>query len=187
VLATTLDFTGAAFLNGPRAYSPAISRLRLRTTTATDLEWDLDYDSKTGRINSSNVFAGLRLVNYYLGIGDFKLQVFQPPTSTSSVVGAVAQYQSSITNYNQLRLLFTYGSPLRKGLSFGSNAGYDFVQGALQFGGIESNYNWDCCGISAEYRRYALGSVRNENQYLFSFTLAGVGTAGNLRRAVRIF
>ena len=94
---------------------------------------------------------------------------------------------TAITNYNQLRLLFTYGNPLRTGFSIGTNAGYDFVQGALQFGGIESSYNWDCCGLSAEYRRYALGSVRNENQYLFSFTLAGVGTAGNLKRAVRIF
>jgi len=180
VLTTTLDFTGASFLNGPRAYSPVISRLRLRTTSATDVEWDLDYDTKTGRINSSNVFAGYRHDNLYVGVGDFKLQVLQTPTSNENISAA-------ITNYNQLRFLFTYGSPIHKGFSFGSNAGYDFVQSAIQFGGIEANYNWDCCGLSAEYRRYALGSVRNENQYLFSFTLAGVGTAGNLRRAVRIF
>jgi LPS-assembly protein len=180
VLTTTLDFTGTAFLDGPRDYSPVISRLRLRTTSATDFEWDLDYDTKTGRINSSNVFAGYRHDNYYVGIGDFKLDVLQTPTSTENIAAA-------ITNYNQLRFLFTYGSPTRKGFSFGANAGYDFVQSAVQFGGIETNYNWDCCGVSAEYRRYALGSVRNENQYLFSFTLAGVGTAGNLRRAVRIF
>ncbi len=180
VLATTLDFTGAAFLDGPRDYSPVISRLRLRTTSATDFEWDLDYDTKTGRINSSNVFAGYRHDNFYAGVGEFKLDVLQTPTSPGNIAAA-------ITSYNQLRFLFTYGSPIRKGFSFGANAGYDFVQSAVQFGGMEANYNWDCCGISAEYRRYALGSVRNENQYLFSFTLAGVGTAGNLRRAVRIF
>jgi LPS-assembly protein len=181
VLDTTLDFTGAAFLQGPRYYSPLISRLRLRTTSATDIEWDIDYDTKTGRINSSNLFAGYRHRNYYFGIGDFKLKVLDAPvTSTQNVTAAV-------TNYNQMRLLFTYGSPNGRGVSFGSNAGYDFVQSAVQFGGAEVNYNWDCCGVSAEYRRYALGSVRNENQYLFSFTLAGVGTAGNLRRAVRIF
>lgn len=199
VLATTLDFTGAAFLDGPRDYSPVISRLRLRTSSATDIEWDLDYDSKTGRINASNVFAGYRRGNHYFGVGDFKLQVLQPPTSTQNIAAAVASAHPSACsqnpvarnlatcNYNQLRLLWTYGSPLRKGLSFGANSGYDFVENALQFGGIESNYNWDCCGVSAEYRRYALGSVRNENQYLFSFTLAGIGTAGNLRRAARIF
>jgi LPS-assembly protein len=187
VLATTLDFTGTAFLEAPRAYSPVISRLRLRTTSATDFEWDLDYDTKTGRINSSNLFAGYRRGNLYFGAGDFRLRVLPTPNAPQPAVTSAENIAAAVTNYNQLRLLFTYGSPTRKGLSFGANSGYDFAQSALQFGGIESNYNWDCCGISAEYRRYALGSVRNENQYLFSFTLAGVGTAGNLRRAVRIF
>ncbi len=181
VLITTLNFTGTAFLNGPRDYSPVISRLRLRTTSATDFEWDLDYDPKAGRINSSDVFAGYRHDNYYFSVGEFKLNVLQPPVTSSENVAA------AVTNYNQLRFLFTYGNPGRRGFSFGADGGYDFMQSALQFGGVEANYNWDCCGFSAEYRRYALGSVRNENQYLFSFTLAGVGTAGNLRRAVRIF
>ena len=181
VLTTTLNLTGTAFLDGPRDYSPIISRLRLRTTSATDLEWDLDYDTKTGRVNSSNLFAGYRRDNVYVGIGAFKLNVLDAPVTSPTNVAA------AVTNYNQLRFLFTYGNPSRKGLSFGANGGYDFVQNAIQFGGVEANYNWDCCGFSAEYRRYALGSVRNENQYLFSFSLAGVGTAGNLRRAVRIF
>jgi LPS-assembly protein len=180
VLTTTLDFSGTAFLDGPRDYSPVISRLRLRTTSATDVEWDLDYDTKTGRINSSNVFAGYRHDNYYFGIGDFKLNVLSAPTSVENVTQAV-------TDFNQLRFLFSYGSPTRRGFGLAANAGYDFVQGNVQFGGVEATYNWDCCGFSAEYRRYDLGSVRNENQYLFSFTLAGVGQAGNLRRAVRIF
>lgn len=180
VLTTTLDFTGTAFLDGPRDYSPVISRLRLRTTSATDVEWDLDYDTKTGRINSSNVFAGYRHNNYYVGVGDFKLYVLPSVTSVENVTQAV-------TNFNQMRFLFTYGSPTRRGFGLGANAGYDFVQSTTQFAGVEATYNWDCCGISAEYRRYDLGSVRNENQYLFSFTLAGVGQAGNLKRAVKIF
>ena len=201
VLTTTLDLSGTAFLDGPRNYSPVISRLRLRTTSATDVEWDIDYDTKTGRINSTNVFAGYRHDNYYFGIGEFKLNLLQgpatPPANVSAArpnfdrvrgaVTATSSVAAAVTDFNQMRLLFTYGNPSRRGLSVGANAGYDFVQDALQFGGIETSYNWDCCGVSAEYRRYALGSVRNENQYLFSFTLAGVGTAGNLKRAVRIF
>jgi LPS-assembly protein len=181
VLTTSLDFTGAAFLDGPRDYSPVISRLKLRTTSATEVEWDIDYDTKNGRINSSNVFAGYRHGDIYMGIGDFKLNALDGPVTSGANVTA------AVTNYNQLRFLLTYGDPARKGFSLGANGGYDFVQSAIQFGGVEANYNLDCCGFSAEYRRYALGSVRNENQYLFSFSLAGVGTAGNLRRAVRIF
>ena len=88
---------------------------------------------------------------------------------------------------NQVRLLMGFGGPTRRGLSAGANAGYDFIQNALQYGGIQSSYNWDCCGLSVEYRRLALGSVRNENQYSFNFTLAGVGQAGNLKHSERIF
>ena len=59
--------------------------------------------------------------------------------------------------------------------------------GSLQYAALQTSYNWNCCGISVEYRKYELGSVRNENAYRFNFTLANIGTAGNLRRAERLF
>ncbi len=86
-----------------------------------------------------------------------------------------------------MRLLLGYGDPTKRGLSAGVNSGYDYIQNALQYGGIQASYNWDCCGLSVEYRRLALGAVRNENQYSFNFTLAGVGAAGNLKHSERIF
>jgi LPS-assembly protein len=41
--------------------------------------------------------------------------------------------------------------------------------------------------LSFEYRRFSLGSVRNENQYRFAFTLANIGSFGNLKRQERLF
>jgi len=41
--------------------------------------------------------------------------------------------------------------------------------------------------VSLEYRRFALGSVRNENQFRFIFSLANVAAIGNLRRQERLF
>jgi LPS-assembly protein len=38
-----------------------------------------------------------------------------------------------------------------------------------------------------EFRRYALGTVRRENQYRFSFNLANVGAFGNLKRQERLY
>jgi len=73
------------------------------------------------------------------------------------------------------------------GLSAAASAGLDLQLDTVQYGAVQTNYNWDCCGVSIEYRRFSLGSARNENQYRFNFTLAGVGTAGNLRRAERLF
>jgi LPS-assembly protein len=52
---------------------------------------------------------------------------------------------------------------------------------------VELAYNWDCCGMSVEYRRFSLASVRNENQYRFTFSLANIGSFGNLRRGERLF
>jgi LPS-assembly protein len=57
----------------------------------------------------------------------------------------------------------------------------------LQYYTVQATYNWNCCGLSFGYRRLALGSVRNEGQPMFSFTLAGVGSAGTLKQAERIY
>jgi LPS-assembly protein len=48
-------------------------------------------------------------------------------------------------------------------------------------------YNWDCCGLTVGYRRFDLGSIRNETQYLYSFTLASFGAGGNVRHANSVF
>jgi LPS-assembly protein len=179
VLTSTLELTGVAFLNGPRNASPLISRFKVRTSEHSDLEWDADYDFKTGRMDASNVFADYRRDSVFGSVGYSSLQALNP-SFTSNLA-------SQVTKYNLLRLLLGYGAPTKRGLSAAADAGYDFVQNALQYGGIQTSYNWDCCGFSVEYRRLALGSVRNENQYGFNFTLAGVGAAGNLKHSERIF
>ena len=57
----------------------------------------------------------------------------------------------------------------------------------LQFATVQTSYNWDCCGLTMEYRRYAIANVRNENLYRFVFTLANIGSFGNLRRQERLY
>jgi LPS-assembly protein len=52
---------------------------------------------------------------------------------------------------------------------------------------VQTTYNWDCCGITVEYRRFALGTIRNENQYLFTYSLANIGSFGNLLRKERLY
>ncbi len=186
VLATTLDLTGIAFLSGPRNNSPIISRLRLRTTSATDLEWDLDYNVRNGRVQGSNLLASYRVNNYFVSIGDARLfnvtpQVARLPSAPNP------NSTSTLTGFNQLRLATAYGSPTKHGISAGANLGYDFTLNQRQYLGLQAGYNRDCCGLAFEMRRYSLGVVRNDTQYLFSFTLAGVGSAGSLRPVLRVF
>ena len=52
---------------------------------------------------------------------------------------------------------------------------------------MQTSYNWDCCGLSVEYRRFFLGLVRNENQFRVAFSLTNVGAFGNLRRQERLY
>jgi LPS-assembly protein len=179
VLTSTLDFTGVAFLSGPRNNSPLISRFKVRTSQHMDLEWDADYDFKNHRLNASNIFADYRRDSIFGSVGYSTLQALNA-SFTSSLA-------SEVTKYNLLRLLMGYGAANKRGLSVAANAGYDFTQDALQYGGIEASYNLDCCGFAFEIRRLALGAARNENQYFFNFTLAGVGAAGNLTHSDRIF
>src|SRR5205807_6803027 len=63
---------------------------------------------------------------------------------------------------SDLRVLFGYGQPQKRGFSGASSFGFDQNQGFLQYSTAQVTHNWDCCGFSVEYRRFALGLVRNE-------------------------
>jgi LPS-assembly protein len=178
VFTTTADFTGIAFLTDARRLSPLISRLRFQATNRTEAEWDFDYDFKKGRINASTAFVNYRFGPYTIGGGAAYLQA---PSDTLPPTPAAPQA------FNQFRVLFGYGHPNKRGFSGATNLGFDANLGFLQYSAVQLAYNWDCCGFSVEYRRFALGSVRNENQFRFNFALANIGALGNLRRQEKLF
>jgi LPS-assembly protein len=178
VFTTTADFTGIAFLTNARRLSPLISRLRVQTTRRTEAEWDIDYDFKKDRINASTAFVNYRFGSYTLGGGDAYLQA---PSATLAPASTAPQA------FNQFRLLFGYGQPFKRGFSGATHLGFDANLSFLQYSAVQMAYNWDCCGLSLEYRRFALGAVRNENQFRFNFALANIGSFGNLRRQEKLF
>jgi LPS-assembly protein len=178
VFATTVDFTGIAFLTDARRLSPLISRLRFQPTNRTEAEWDIDYDFRQSRINASTAFVNYRFGLYTIGGGAAFLQA---PSSAQIPPSSVPQA------FNQFRVLFGYGQPNKRGFSGATNLGFDANLGFLQYSAAQLAYNWDCCGLSVEYRRFALGSVRNENQFRFNFALANIGAFGNLRRQEKLF
>ena len=179
VLTTTADFAGIAFLTQPRRFAPIVSLLRMRTTSNTDLQWELDYDTTTGRINASTVFSTFHFGDYFLGGSQAFLRVPGEIFVSNPIPGP--------DQFNQFRLLAGYGSPSKRGLSAAVNVGFDSTFNFVQYSAAQAAYNWDCCGASFEYRRFALGSVRNENSFRFAFTLANIGSFGNLRRQQRLF
>ena len=178
VFASTADFTGIAFLTTERNFAPIISRLRVETSPRTNTEWDLDYDTKSNRINGSTALVNYHYGQFTVGGGDALLRVLD------ATPGSLL---TSKNDFHQFRLLAGYGQFNKRGLSAAASFGFDANEGNLQYATMQTSYNWDCCGLSLEYRRFALGAVRNENIYRFSFTLANVGTFGNLRRQERLY
>jgi LPS-assembly protein len=176
VFDATLDLTGIAFLTGPRNLSPLVSRLRFEAIKNLRLEWDLDYDPKGGRLDADNVFAGYSWGPTTIGIGHTLLNAVDEKGSAASLIQS-----------QQLQPFIEIGKPNAGGFNLAANGGYDFVNGALQYAGIQAVYNWNCCGLSLGYRRFALGSVRDETQYLYSFTLANFGSVGDIRRSNTVF
>jgi len=176
VFDSTLDLTGVAFLTSPRNFAPLISRLRFEAIDNLRVEWDLDFDPKSGRLQSDNIFAGYSWGNTTVGVGHAMLNAVDENN------GAASTIQSQ-----QVQPFVSIGKQSRVGFNFAANAGYDFVQQSLQYAGVQAVYNWNCCGLTFGYRRFELGSIRDETQYLYSFTLANFGSVGDIRRSTSVF
>lgn len=193
VFTTTEALTGIAFVTQPRHLSPLVSRMRAATSSRTDTEWDLDYDFQLGRINASTLLLNYNLGPFTIGGGDAFLQIPQPTTTTSVIPseGTCTPATSTTTQptckFQQFRAALGYGGLARRGLSAAASLGFDAETRQLQFATAQTTYNWDCCGVTLEYRRYAIANVRNENLFRFTFSLANIGSFGNLRRQERLY
>jgi LPS-assembly protein len=180
VFTTTADLTGIAFLTQPRHLSPLVSRLRIETSARTDAEWDLDYDFQDNRVNASTLLANYHVGPVTVGGGDALLEI--PVQSASSSPGSPAP-----SRFNQFRAALGYGQLTKRGFSAASSFGFDAVSNSLQFVDAQTTYNWNCCGMTVEYRSYTVANVRNENLFRFTFTLANIGGFGSLRPQERLY
>jgi LPS-assembly protein len=191
VFTTSEDLTGIAFLTEPRHLSPLVSRLRVASGSRTDTEWDLDYDFQLHRVNASTLLVNYNLGQFTFGGGDAFLQIPQTSTAPSTLSGGKcgpATGNSQITcKFQQFRVALGFGGLSRRGFSAATSFGFDAETRQLQFATAQTTYNWDCCGVTLEYRRYAIANVRNENLFRFTFSLANIGSFGNLRRQERLY
>lgn len=176
VFDSTLDLSGVAFLTSPRNITPVTSRVRFEAIDNLRVEWDVDYDPRQGQLNSDNLYAGYSWGRTTVGLGHALLNAVDESRGSASTIKS-----------QQLQPFVTIGKPTGEGFNLAANGSFDFVLGQVQHAGIQAVYNWDCCGLSVGYRRFQLGSVRDETQYLYSFTLANFGSVGDIRHSNTIF
>jgi LPS-assembly protein len=170
VLTSSLDLTGFSFLNGPRNYSPVVSILRASPRPFFSVQWQADYDPLLHRLTNSMVSGTGRYKRYFATVGG----TWVKPDPVVS--GPTNQFQAQVG----------YGDPNRKGWNAAFSTIYDFRQDIQEFAIAQVTYNTECCGFSVEYRRFNFGA-RDDTSYRFSFSIANVGTFGNLRKQERLF
>jgi LPS-assembly protein len=168
VVASVADLTGYTFLDGYRHQSPIVSVFRYQSRVG--VEWRTDYDPVYHKIVNSSVNVDAHIGKYSASIGNT----------------AIRENPVLAPNSNQIRISGTYGNQSRRGWNYGVSAFYDYRIGKLEYSLAQATYNTDCCGISAQYRRFSFGA-RNENQYLVSFAVSNIATFGTLKRQERIF
>jgi LPS-assembly protein len=180
VFTTTAELTGIAFVTEPRHLSPLVSRLKVETSSRTDAEWDMDYDFQNNSVNASTLLLNYHVGQITMGGGDAILQI--PGQTITSPSGLPEP-----ARFNQFRAALGYGSANKRGFSAAGSFGFDADVNQLQSVSAQATYNWDCCGMTLEYRSYTVANVRNENLFLFSFTLANIGGFGSLRQLGRLY
>ena len=118
-------------------------------------------------MNASTAMVNYHLKAFTLGGGDAFLRA---PGETLTT-GLATPVTPEPEKFNQFRVLLGYGYPNKRGFSGAGNIGFDANLNFLQYSAVQTTYNWDCCGFSVEYRRFNLGTVRDENQFRFTFAL----------------
>jgi LPS-assembly protein len=171
VFLSPLDLTSNAFLDGPRRFSPIASIVRFHPSPGYDIEFRQDYDTEQRRLTHGGLVGNARWGQAFASVSHFFVR-------SSPVLSP---------NFNQIGFTAGYGSTARVGFNVVGTGAFDIRAGFLQYSAFQVSYNNDCCGISFEYRRFALGPVRNENQFRLAFSLANIGTFGNLKKQERLF
>ncbi len=184
VFDTTVDLTGIAFLTEPRRFSPIISRIRMQDAKS-DIQWALDYDPVLNQLNASTLFVGRRLGDsgtWYVAGGQSYMR------EPAELVPIAGQPSLGVGIYNQYRVMLQYGNISRAGLSTAVALAVDARLSYVQSAVVQTNYNWDCCGVTFEYTRWAYApTISNENAYRFSFSLSNIGTFGTIRHLQRLY
>jgi LPS-assembly protein len=164
--------TPFAFASTPRNWSPIVSDVKLTPGGPYDAESILEYDPQLQKLTTIGTLLRVKPYSeFFATVADFRLQgdpVVQPPS-------------------HQIRGIIGYGDIARKGLNLSAGLSYDILSNTLLNQFVQVSYNGGCCGLSVEYGRFNLATVRSENQFRVALILANIGTFGNLRRQERIF
>ncbi len=185
IVLAAVELTPVAFLNGPRNYSPVVSTLTLNPYPFFSIEWRTDYDPLTKHFLDQSYAINARHGKYAAAVSDTAINTNPLLLPNPNGPGTVAT-AGLVPQNNQIAFGGSYGSANRTGLNFAATVFYDELLHRRLFDFVNASYNTNCCGISFQLRNFNLG-IRQENQYLFSFQVANIGSFGSLQKQSRLF
>jgi LPS-assembly protein len=172
VFLSTIEQTGYAFLDGRRRFSPVTSTVRFLPAWNWGASVTADYDPVRHGVVNTSATLDLRRGNAFASLGESFLRS-APDLQVPS---------------NQIRGQIGYGFTNRRGFNVGATFVYDIRQSFMLYSSVQANYNFDCCGLSFEFRRFQFGAVvRDERQFRVAISFANIGTFGNLKKQERMF
>jgi LPS-assembly protein len=166
------EITPYAFLSGPRNYSPVVSFFSFSPYNFIGFEWRADYDPLRHKIIDDTFTVNVRHGNYGFSVSETAL------TNLPLLVPQAKQ-----TSFGT-----SYGNTNRRGWNAAGVVTYDVLANRVLYEFIQTSYNTNCCGFSVQIRHLPSYNVHipAQNQYLFSFSVANLGTFGSLQKQERI-
>jgi len=178
----TISLTGFAFAQG-RRLSPVVSVLKFAPFSNYDTELRADFGPNGGGVLNAGITSHLRRGPLGLSFTDFFINRTAALSTPLTPGGAL----SKLPSFHLLRTVATYGDINRKGFSGAFGLDFNFAQRIAHQVVNQVSYNFGCFALDFEYRRFALGGLRRENQFRVALSLANVGTFGNLKPRERLY
>jgi LPS-assembly protein len=182
----TLSLTGFHFIPG-RRLSPVVSDLKFAPFSHYDTELKVDLSPNGGGILDAGITSHVKYGVYGLAFTDFFINKNTYSNLLSGSTSSPSTTTTSTSSYHLLNLLATYGDFDRKGLSGAFGVNYNLVQKIAAGAVGQLSYNFGCFGLNVEYRRFSLGTIRQENVFRVAISLANVGTFGDFKPRDRLY
>ncbi|HSR52237.1 MAG TPA: LPS assembly protein LptD [Acidobacteriota bacterium] len=169
------SLTGFQYLAFARNSSPVTVLARITPLRRVSFDVRSDYDPDFNRVRNFSITGRLSVKDLYLGTTYFKTQELE--------IGTFQRHQ--------LQQQFAWGD-LENGFSLSGRHSYNLENDRFLNWRLRLNYFKGCCGVSVQYEGFNLVGddgrrLRDEQAFLFSFYLKGLGFFGNIERPDRIF
>jgi LPS-assembly protein len=174
----TTALTGFAFFSGRRDFSPLHVNARVRPNDLAFADVRMDMDTTNGELRNLSVSGGLLQFRELFSLSQSWYYTRRIPTGNG-------QFDATTLPGNQMDTSFFAGKPA-KGPYGGVTIAYDFRNRFFDGTPRDPRYinlittggwAWDCCSFQFQNYTFKAG-LRNENRFVFSFTLKGIGTFG---------